>query len=283
MKLSKKKSLGQNFLRDENILKKIVQSAEVDKSDKVLEIGPGDGALTVELLRQAGQIIAVEKDQRLQAPGSPLLKLQQQFLDKNKEESKLKLYFQDILEINLPEILQTNNFMNNGYKVVANIPYYITGKIIRLLFQLKDRPTLIVLLTQKEVAERICATTGKNSIISLAVQYYAQPEITTIVPKEAFEPIPKVDSAILKMVLKKEEDIDKQEEKDFFRLIKIGFSSPRKKLLNNLSAGLQVDKEAIEKIFQQMNIKLNIRAEELSLAEWKKLTTQLVSEFQYLF
>ena len=304
-KVAKKKSLGQNFLKDESILNKIISAGELSKKDNVLEIGPGEGALTKRLLERVARVVAIEKDERIKDENSIL----QQICSKEDLSSKIKIYFDDILKVDLVNILKENNFTGgkNKYKVIANIPYYITGKIIRLLFEQEQKPKLIILLVQKEVAERICADNGRQSILSLSVQYYAQAEIVDYVPKESFEPMPKVDSAILKIIpfqnggirvdhlefdkdkVKKEKkesvlsekilntESHKQgkqsnQEKEFFRLIKIGFSSPRKVLINNLKNGLQLDKKDLEKIFNNLNLPLDIRAEKLTIKNWISLS-----------
>ncbi len=306
-KVAKKKSLGQNFLKDESILNKIISAGELSKKDNVLEIGPGEGALTKRLLEIVARVVAIEKDERMKDKNSIL----QQICSKEDLSSKIKIYFDDILKVDLVNILKENNFTGgkNKYKVIANIPYYITGKIIRLLFEQEQKPELIILLVQKEVAERICADNGRQSILSLSVQYYAQAEIVDYVPKESFDPAPKVDSAILKITplqnngssvdylevnknkIKKEKEesvLSKKvlntensrqskrggniQEKEFFRLIKIGFSSPRKVLINNLKNGLQLDKKDLEKIFNNLNLPLDIRAEKLTIKNWISLS-----------
>ena len=261
MKILQKKSLGQNFLRDKSILQKIISAGELTPQDNILEIGPGEGVLTKRLLSGGAKVMAIEKDRRLQEKNSPLLKLKQKYPD------KLNLYFADVLTINLPEILQKENFTD--YKIIANIPYYITGKIIRLIFQQKNLPSLVVLLLQKEVAERICASRGKESILSLSVKYFAQPEIVAHVPRQAFFPKPKVDSAILK--LKPKEKIDRSQEKNFFRLLKVAFSSPRKTLRNNLKNVFNLSEKEWEQIFSELQLNENVRAEKLSLDDWFKL------------
>jgi len=268
MKIIKKKSLGQNFLKDEEVLDKIILAGELSDSDNVLEIGPGAGALTKKLLEKVGKVVAIEKDERMRNQNSPLQKIY-------RRSDLLQLYFADILDVNLPKILEENGFAEAGYKVIANIPYYITGRILRLLFQQKPLAKIIVLLVQKEVAERIVAQHNRQSILSLSVQYYGRVEIVDYVSREAFDPIPKVDSAILKIKPWNGTEIDKKNEKKFFQIIKIGFSSPRKRLLKNLTNGLQIDRSKLEDIFQMMDLDLNIRAENLKIEEWKRLVEEL--------
>jgi 16S rRNA (adenine1518-N6/adenine1519-N6)-dimethyltransferase len=175
----------------------------------------------------------------------------------------------DVLKENWEQILTERNF--KPFKLIANIPYYITGTIIRLFLENSFRPCLMVLMVQKEVAERICQKPGKMGILSVAVQYFGQPEIIAVVTRDKFDPVPEVDSAILKIKPYLGREFDLKEEKEFFRLVKMGFSNPRKTLANNLSAGLQVDKKEIIKKLKQLNFKETVRAQELGVEDWKKL------------
>ncbi len=263
--LSPKKSLGQNFLKSEEVLRQIVGAADFGDQEKVLEIGPGKGALTEKLLEKAGKVIAIEKDENLV-----------EFLAGKFEEEiksgKLILVSGDVLEINLKELFDENDF--GSYKLIANIPYYITGKILRLFLDIKQKPELMVLLVQKEVAERICAGPGKMNILANVVQYFGETKIVTPVAKENFDPIPKVDSAVIKIVINNRES-DFEYDKKLFKLIKIGFSSPRKTLLNNLSSGLQKSKEDVEIILNESEIELLSRAQNLSLKDWKNLLDKM--------
>ena len=275
MKIIKKKSLGQNFLQDESILDKIILAGKLVPEDNVLEIGPGEGVLTKKLIENVGQVVAIEKDSRLEDKNSSLQQIQKSYNKQDLLQSKLKIYFDDILDINLPSILEENGFEEKGYKVIANIPYYITGKILRLLFQQRPLPKIIVLLVQKEVADRIEARNGRQSILSLSVQYYAEVEVVSYVPREAFDPAPKVDSTILKIVPFQNTDHNEENAEKFFKLVKIGFSSPRKVLINNLKNGLKISKAEIEEVFLKMSLDVNIRAEKLQVGEWKKLVELL--------
>lgn len=258
-----KKSLGQNFLKSKEALQLILAAADLNKSkDKVLEIGPGEGALTFPLAQNSSQVIAIEKDDFLSEE-----------LKKTAPQN-VKIIHGDVLELNLPQLLEENDF--GDYKVVANIPYYITGKLLRLLLELENKPKICVLLLQKEVAERICQKAPKMSILSLSVQFYGQPEIIADVSKEDFYPVPKVDSAILKItVLDPKKLPPKEEIKKFFKLIKVGFSSPRKTLINNLANGLSKSKEEIADIVEKLGLDLNTRAQELGVDDWKKLSSIL--------
>jgi 16S rRNA (adenine1518-N6/adenine1519-N6)-dimethyltransferase len=259
------KSLGQNFLIDETVLDKIVSASDLNKNDVIIEIGPGLGTLTQEISARCKKVIAIEKDNKIA-----------EMLEKKLQTTNYKLQTtiinDDILKINLNELLK--KYASNGkYKLVSNIPYYITSPIIKLFLEAETKPELIILLVQKEVAERICAKPGKLSILALSVQIYGEPEIVDYVDKTAFYPEPKVDSAILKIKNIKKSALDRtlENNKNLFRIIKIGFSSKRKKLSNNISAGLNIDKKESEKILSKANINLNARAQELRLEDWRKL------------
>lgn len=257
-----KKSLGQNFLRDKNILDKIIQSAKLKADSFVLEIGPGEGALTMEIIKSINKIICVEKDEYL---ANELLDKFQLLNFKN----KATIIIGDVLEINLPDLITKNNFQK--YKVVANIPYYITSPIIRLFLETKYPPEEMILMVQKEVAERICARPGKMSILAVSVQYYAHPEFLFEVPKEAFWPIPGVDSAVIRIARIKSGE-QKNETKLFFRIVKAGFSAKRKTLVNNLASSFHLEKRVVEEMLKKIKIEPRIRAEDLSVDDWKQLT-----------
>ncbi len=283
------KSLGQNFLTDENVLNKIIQVAELNKNDLVIEVGPGLGVLTKELSEKCEQVIAIEKDKKL----AELLKKEIPSPIPSKMGripvpqmggvlipppdkggvGGVEIFNGDILKTNINELIKKYGH-NEKYKLVSNIPYYITSPVIKLFLENKIQPQVIILLVQKEVAERICARPGKLSILALSVQIYGKPEIIGYVNKSSFYPEPKVDSAILKIGGIKKEFPDDYYEK-IFRIIKIGFSSKRKKLVNNLSAGLCIDKDRTGKILLETKIDLNARAQELELEDWKRLVLGL--------
>jgi len=260
------KSLGQNFLIDKTVLDKIIGASDLDKNDAVIEIGPGLGVLTRELSTRCGKIIAIEKDKKM---AEMLINKVSSF---QFPVSSTEIINDDILKINLDKLLK--KYAPGGkYKLVSNIPYYITSPIIKLFLETEIKPEIIVLLVQKEVAERICAGPRKLSILALSVQIYGEPSIVSYVDKSAFYPEPKVDSAILKIKNIKNSAASRAPEnnKNLFRIIKIGFSSKRKKLLNNLSAGLNISKKETAEILLKANINLNARAQELRLEDWEKL------------
>jgi len=246
------RSRGQNFLISEKVYDQIIAAADITPNDTVLEIGPGLGFLTSKLLDKAKKVIAVESDRRL-LPILENIKL---------VSPHLEIVNQDILQFpteNLPI----------GYKLVGNIPYYITGKIIKQFITVMNPPSKMVFLLQREVAERICAIAGSHSLLSLSVQYYGTPQIKGRVNAGKFFPKPKVDSAIIAIEL--DEPRDKNEEKKFWQLARIGFASKRKTLAHNLAAGLKIDKQEIAEIFTKLNFKPKVRAQELTLRQWKEL------------
>lgn len=252
-KFSNKKSLGQNFLTNDSIAQRIVTFANLSKNDNILEIGPGKGILTEYLAISSAHILAIEIDQRLIEP------LQKQF-------KNIEIINEDILKINLPRLIEENNFQN--YKIVANLPYYITSKIIRLFLETKYPPREMILMVQKEVGERIVALDGKESILSISVKFYAEPEILFEVGKENFDPVPGVDSAVIRITRKK--NPPKADASEFFSLVKSGFSAKRKMLVNNL-ANLDHPRAKLLEILKKAGMEPTVRAEKLSVEDWTKL------------
>ncbi|MDF1498190.1 MAG: 16S rRNA (adenine(1518)-N(6)/adenine(1519)-N(6))-dimethyltransferase RsmA [Patescibacteria group bacterium] len=256
------KSMGQNFLIDEKVLSKIIACSDLSSEDVVIEIGPGLGTLTEELSKRCKKVIAIEKDDKIS-----------QMLEGKFEN--VEVINGDILQINLSEIAQ-KYYQNKKYKLISNIPYYITSPIIKLFLENDVQPEVIVLLMQKEVAQRICEKKGKLSMIALGVQVYGEPKIIDFVKNTSFYPVPKVDSAILRIKNINREFTDKYY-LNLFRIMKIGFVAKRKKLVNNLSAGLQIDKTQCEKLLVKAEIDLKARAQELGLEDWKKLV-EIISQ-----
>ncbi len=248
------KSLGQHWLKNREILQHIASFAELTSEDTVLEIGPGPGTLTSVLLSHAGKVIAVEFDENLAN------KLPKQFPGKN-----LEVVHSDILSYDL-------NQLPTSYKVVANVPYYITSKIIQLLMTAENKPSVVVLLVQKEVAERLAAVGGKHSILSVSAQLFANVRLGDKVPAHFFEPAPKVDSQVVILEPHTELLFENFDQKVFFQVVKAGFSSKRKKVISSLSAGLAVEKDKIENMLNAVGVDPNQRAENLSLQEWWDLT-----------
>lgn len=265
--ISLQRSFGQNFLTSEDILKTIVDSANISQDDTVLEIGPGFGTLTALLAARAKKVIAVELEKRF----IPILQAE---LAKFKN---VEIIQGDILRF------QVSRFKFQEYKIVANLPYNITSHFLRKFLSGKPRPELMVLLVQKEVAERMVSMPGAMSMLSVSVQWYSRPEILGYVPRENFYPAPEVDSAIVRIISSSDDERTKRlmeagiSEETFFRIAKFGFASKRKQLHNNLSGGLKsltgktVSKEAWKKIFQEACISQNARAQELSQEQWMEL------------
>lgn len=266
MSIKPKKSLGQNFLRDTQVLERIVAAANLSAEDFVLEIGPGEGVLTQKLAKKAGRVLAIEIDQRL------IESLQKRFAS----NQKIEIIHADILKINLADLYTNYQLLDTKYKVVANLPYYITSPIIRLFLEATILPAEMILMVQKEVAERIVAQPGQMSILAVAVQYYAQAELLFEVPKEAFYPVPQVDSAVIRIArIVDRKSPSKEETRHFFKIVKAGFSAKRKTLANNLANSLHLEKTAISQKLKTAGISPTARAQELSVADWQNLAAIL--------
>jgi 16S rRNA (adenine1518-N6/adenine1519-N6)-dimethyltransferase len=248
------KSLGQHWLHDRGVLAHIADCAEIGPDDTVLEIGPGLGTLTSELLRRAHKVVAVEFDPDLAR------KLPGQFPGKN-----LEVIHSDILSFDL-------STLPKNYKVVANVPYYITSKIVQLLMTAENKPASAVLLVQKEVAQRLAAEPGDMSILAVSAQVFAKASLGDVVPAAFFTPPPKVDSQVVILQTLGTPIVSGDKEKQFFRVVKAGFSAKRKKLRSSLSGGLGIDKDAVEVLLAAVSISPDKRAEDLSLDEWVKLS-----------
>jgi 16S rRNA (adenine1518-N6/adenine1519-N6)-dimethyltransferase len=253
-----KKSLGQHFLKSDRALKLMVEAGQVRESDTVLEIGPGLGVLTIKLLETGAKVIAVEKDDQLYES------LKKKF-EKEISLGQLTLIHDDILNF------ITFNFKT--YKLIANIPYNLTGAILKKFLGENYQPEKMVLLIQKEVAKRIVAQDGKESILSISVKAYGKPKYIETVKAGSFAPMPKVDSAIVAIENISKDFFTAFSEKDFFRLLKAGFQSKRKKISSNLA--VITEKDRILKTFQKLGLDTNLRAENISLETWKSLTSSL--------
>ena len=258
------KRLGQNFLVSDTILERIIKASQIKSLDIILEIGPGTGILTMALAKKAKKVITVEKDKKL----ADILKKE---LDNNKIEN-VEVINQDILDIKY-------KILNTEYKLIANLPYYITAPVIRMFLEnppANKLPELMVLMVQKEVGQRICANPPKMSKIAVFSQFYGKPEIISNVSKECFYPQPKVDSVILKITPfnNLDEEIDKIL---FSKIVRAGFSQPRKQLINNLSKSLDIKKPEIENWLKKNNIQPEQRAETLNIKDWINLTNTYCS------
>ncbi|RJO62067.1 ribosomal RNA small subunit methyltransferase A [candidate division WS5 bacterium] len=247
------KDLGQHFLTDQNVLEKMVETADLKKSDIVVEVGPGLGIMTRELAKTAKKVYAVEIDPKI----AEIL-------------STICINCRNI-DIIRGDIKQFNPKGIGRYKVVANLPYYITSHVIKKFLEEKNKPDTITVLVQREVAERICAKPGRMSVLALAVQFYGQPEIKELVSPMAFFPSPKVYSAILKIKVFKKPIFSDVDPGVFFRLVKAGFGEKRKMLINSMAGGLGIDKETTEKLLRGAGIEPMLRAERLSLDDWRRM------------
>lgn len=257
MSFKHKKKFGQNFLTaQKEVLRKIMEVSAVNENDTVLEIGPGEGALTALLLDTAEKVVTVEIDRDLE-------KILRKKFDGN---PKYTLVMNDVLETDLKE------YVGAGTKVVANIPYYITSPIINKLIENRDVIDEIYIMVQKEVAERICAKKGKErSVLTLAVEYFGEAEYLFTIPKEAFTPIPKVDSAFMSIKLYKDDKYKKLIAEDiFFKYVKAAFANKRKNLLNNFTS-LGMSKDELRVVLNEVGIKETERAENLTIEDFINL------------
>ncbi len=258
-----RKGLGQNFLTSRRVFGDILRAANLKKSDTVLEIGPGIGTLTQGLAQSAKRVIAVEKDFVM----VDILK------ETTKNLPNIEIVHGDILGIVLTKGKHMPRIVPTSYKVVANLPYYITSPVIRKFLELKENssPSLMVLMVQKEVAQRICAKPPKMSLLAVSVQFYAEPEIISYVKKTCFWPQPKVDSAILQITPLINADRKLINTDIFFKIVKAGFKQPRKQLGNNLCKGLSFARPVVDEWLGSNGIRPAQRAETLSVQDWIKL------------
>lgn len=267
--LSLKRSLGQNLLIDSTHLARIAGAADLETFDTVLEIGPGLGALTHHLAERAGRVVAVELDQRLM----PILRAE--FADR----PHVSFVHGDILKLSPPELIQMARPDQPGktpaaepYKVVGNLPYYITSAVLRHVLESLPPPTLAVLLVQHEVAQRMVAQSGAMSLLAVSVQFYARPRALQKIPAGAFLPRPKVDSRVVRLDVRAQPAVPDVEPVRFFQVVRAGFSQRRKQLRNSLSAGLSCTKEQADRWLTSSGIEPRRRAETVSLQEWGMLT-----------
>lgn len=254
------KRLGQHFLLNEKILDKIVNVAEISSKDFILEIGPGFGNLTKKLAKRANFVLAVEKDKRM-------IEIAKIFL---KDFKNVKIIQGDILKINFSQLK-----IRGKYKVVANLPYYISAPTIRKFLEKKRQPEIMVLLVQKEVAQRIVAKPPKMNLLAASIQVYSQPKIVQLVSKKCFWPSPKVDGAIIK-ILPSVCPLNPAKLKIFFKILNAGFFQPRKQLINNFAFVLGGDKIKIGRWLLNNGIQPSQRAENLSMKDWYNLTNNFI-------
>ncbi len=261
-----KKGLGQHFLADRSVLDKIVSAAELVSSDTVIEIGPGLGILTGELLKKAGKVIAIEVDSKL---ASSLKKNLSRF-------PQLTVLNADVLQLDPRELLESQR----TYKVVANLPYYIAAPILRHFLEASLKPSLMVVMVQKEVGQSIAAAPGDMSILGISVQLYGKPAIVDYVSAQSFYPQPKVDSAIVRIDVYPKPSVDVADIAGFFEMVKAGFSAPRKQIRNSLALGLQLDPAEVAQLLKQAKISIQRRPETLSLDEWANLQRAFTKRYK---
>jgi len=258
--LRARKGLAQHFLIDREALDIIVSSAQLSPGDVLVEVGPGLGTLTSELAKRSGKVLAVELDGKLAT-----------LLEKELASFKnVSIENKDVLKILPEDLLREAGFngSSQNYKVVANLPYYITSPVLRHFLEAKNKPESMVVMVQKEVAEEITAEPGKMSLLSVGVQFYGAPELVSHVPSQSFYPAPEVDSAIVKIVPHSSQVVEEGDTEGFFRLVRAGFSAPRKQLTNSLTMGLAIPKEEVLSMLAGASIVLQRRAETLTLEEW---------------
>ena len=262
--LSPNFTYGQNFLIDDFVLQDIVGASGVTSADAVLEIGPGIGNLTRLLCERAGFVLSIEKDDKF----FPILHGIKKDYKKN-----FRFEIADALEYNFQSFFQEQGF--KSYKVVANIPYYITGKILQMLLSAKFKPTSVTVLTQKEVAQNLVARPGDLGLLAISVQLYGEPKIVQTVLAKSFYPAPKVDSAVVKIDLFKKPKYDIGDEKKFFKILKACFTGKRKQIHNTLVNNLKLEKAQVLKILAEIKIAPSSRPQELSIEQWVELSNKI--------
>ncbi|MCA9365033.1 MAG: ribosomal RNA small subunit methyltransferase A [Candidatus Moranbacteria bacterium] len=261
--VSPKKSLGQNFLRDERVVSQIADSVSLDTSC-VVEIGPGEGVLTKKLAQKKVPVVAIELDDRLV---SHLEKMFSSSFD-------VHIVSGNVLRVNISEVLSGLGYDPGRYVLVGNLPYYITSAIIRLFLESENQPQEMTIMVQKEVADRIVAKPGQMSLLSLSVQYFGFPETLFTVSKDSFSPIPKVDSSVVR-ISRIHRSLSLEKERLFFRVARVGFSARRKTLVNNLSTGFGLSREQIVQILLSLELPPTVRAQELTVSQWIYLSEHL--------
>ncbi len=262
--LRAKKGLGQHFLIDDNVLETILAAAELSPADTVIEVGPGLGLMTAELARRSGWVIAIELDNRLA-----------DILKKTLSHDNIVILNEDVLGTDPTALLQGRapGFPPalRPYKVVANLPYYITSPVLRHFLEASVKPEVMVVMVQKEVAEAIVAEAGQRSVLSISVQFYGKPSIVTYVPAVSFFPAPEVDSAIVKIDVYLQPLVKVDNVDGFFKLVRAGFTAARKQVANSLSQGLGLPKSDVLDLLEKAGIDPQRRAETFTLEEWARL------------
>lgn len=265
-----RKGLGQYFLIDEAVLDSILNAAALSPEDTVIEVGPGLGILTTRLAETAGWVIAIELDNRLA-----------DILAQTLSYDNIVVLNEDVLGTDPAELLQGQGVFPqtiSPYKVVANLPYYITSPVLRHFLEAAVKPESMVVMVQREVAEVIVAGPGRRSVLSIAVQFYGRPSIVTGVPAGSFYPAPEVDSAVVKIDVYPRPPVDVDDEEGFFKLVRAGFTAARKQVANSLALGLKISKDDALSSLRQADINPQRRAETFTLEEWAELWQLLRKE-----
>ena len=265
-KIKANKDLGQNFLINDDVIEKIIEKSQIEKNDLIIEIGPGLGVLTNLLLEKSDNVVAIELDKRM------VEIISKRFILKN----NLQIINEDVLKVDLNKLINERKKQTNinKVKIVANLPYYISTPIIMKLLEEKLEIDEIIVMVQKEVAQRLVAKTGTKDVgaITYAVEYFSEAEKVIDVPKESFIPSPKVESAVIKLKIRKEAYVQVKDEKMLFNIIQKSFSQRRKTLVNALVNGKIVEsKEKAEKIIKELNINENIRGEKITLEDFARI------------
>ena len=259
-----KKGLGQHFLIDDAVLEKILDAADLTPDDTVIEVGPGLGLMTAELAKRAGWVIAIELDNKLAA-----------ILEETLQVENIVVLNEDVLGTDPAKLLKGSAphfpLQLRSYKVVANLPYYITSPVLRHFLEAAVKPEVMVVMVQKEVANTIVADAGDRSMLSIAVQFYGKPGIVTDVPAVSFFPPPEVDSAVVKIDVYQKPPVAVTDVDRFFKLVRAGFSAARKQIINSLTQGLGLPKTEVQILLQETGIDPRRRAETFSLEEWAAL------------
>lgn len=251
--LKPSKKYGQNYLVNLGIVKKIIENSDLKKDDIVIEVGPGFGALTFELAQKVKKVFAFEIEKQLET----------YWEDKENEYKNIEIIWGNVLNHYDNLIKDLTNF-----KIVANLPYQITSELLRLFLENKKKPESITVMVQREVADRILEKDTKTSLLSLSIKYYGEVKMISKVSRGSFFPAPKVDSAVIQIILDKKE---KQNEKYFFEVVRAGFKNKRKQVSKNLSESLKIERVKINKILAELGLKDDIRAEKISLENWEKI------------
>ncbi len=264
MKIAAKKSLGQNFLINQGIIDKIIKAGEIYPEDIIIEVGPGTGNLTRTLIETGARVIAIEKDHRL------IEDLEAEF-----SAVQIEIVEADVLELKTETLIENWELRNGNYKIIANLPYYITSHFIRTVFEEWPQPLHMVLMVQKEVAKRILAKPPEMNLLALSVQYYAQPEIITQVSRGSFRPIPTVDSAVIRLTPRTEYSLPVEKEALFFSILKSAFGGKRKQLINTLPPIIGKNKQGTAELLAQIGLTPQTRPETVDLAHWLILVNSL--------